>query len=247
MADEPQLHQGTDAEDWVRYLQETLIAWGHDPGPVDGIFGPLTGAAVEAFQGDHVDLDGERLDVDGIVGPRTWDALTRGAGAFQADDEGSGETISFDHPINLVLQSSLDTCWAASCAMLLDRSEYDVLEEVGDAGGDGANEPEMEGITNELGLEIVPPMSLTPEGWAQLLDHGPLMVGIPFHYIVVSGIDSDGTYGGTRLHVYDPADGERWADYQVIENQYEIDASAGANLIQNRNVSFAPGAAAPSP
>lgn len=49
----------------VEQLQRALAAAGHDPGPVDGIFGSLTSGAVKEFQRD------EGLEVDGIVGPRT--------------------------------------------------------------------------------------------------------------------------------------------------------------------------------
>jgi peptidoglycan hydrolase-like protein with peptidoglycan-binding domain len=53
----------------VRGLQRMLIARGFDPGEIDGRFGAKTKAAVNAFQSDH------GLDVDGIVGPKTWDSL----------------------------------------------------------------------------------------------------------------------------------------------------------------------------
>lgn len=53
----------------VRTLQEGLRKGGFNPGPVDGIFGPKTEAAVKAFQAKH------GLQVDGIVGPKTWAAL----------------------------------------------------------------------------------------------------------------------------------------------------------------------------
>jgi peptidoglycan hydrolase-like protein with peptidoglycan-binding domain len=57
-----------DREHPVRTLQHLLRARDHAVA-VDGIFGPLTDAAVRAFQGE------KNLTVDGIVGPRTWAAL----------------------------------------------------------------------------------------------------------------------------------------------------------------------------
>ncbi len=50
-------------------LQRRLNELGYNPGPVDGIFGPRTEAAVRAFQRDA------GLVPDGIVGPRTRAAL----------------------------------------------------------------------------------------------------------------------------------------------------------------------------
>lgn len=53
----------------IRVLQSELQTLNYDVGPVDGIFGSKTRAAVEAFQRDH------NLIVDGIVGPQTQKAL----------------------------------------------------------------------------------------------------------------------------------------------------------------------------
>lgn len=49
----------------VRQLQLRLRRLGDRPGPIDGLYGPRTEAAVERFQRSH------GLAIDGVVGPRT--------------------------------------------------------------------------------------------------------------------------------------------------------------------------------
>jgi peptidoglycan hydrolase-like protein with peptidoglycan-binding domain len=46
---EPVLRKGSH-DPAVRDLQQALKALGHDPGPVDGVFGDTTESAVKAFQ-----------------------------------------------------------------------------------------------------------------------------------------------------------------------------------------------------
>jgi hypothetical protein len=53
----------------VRDIQGELLNAGHDPGPLDGVFGSKTDTALRAFQ------QARGLTVDGIVGPATWAAL----------------------------------------------------------------------------------------------------------------------------------------------------------------------------
>jgi hypothetical protein len=57
--------------DEVRRIQGKLRTLGVYKGPLDGVFGGGTEAAVRKFQ--HT----EQLDVDGVVGPRTWKAMFR--------------------------------------------------------------------------------------------------------------------------------------------------------------------------
>lgn len=57
---------------YVKLIQEALIRAGYFPGPVDGRDGPLTRAAIKAFQSDH------GLAADGMVGPLTHQALFDG-------------------------------------------------------------------------------------------------------------------------------------------------------------------------
>src|SRR4051812_7852698 len=62
---EPVLKKGS-TDPAVRDLQDALKVLGHDPGPIDGVFGPKTENAVKAFQ------KAREIPVDGIVGRVTW-------------------------------------------------------------------------------------------------------------------------------------------------------------------------------
>jgi peptidoglycan hydrolase-like protein with peptidoglycan-binding domain len=64
----PTLRQGSRGSA-VADLQRRLDAAGFSSGAADGVFGPLTDAAVRSFQ------RARGLGVDGIVGPQTWGAL----------------------------------------------------------------------------------------------------------------------------------------------------------------------------
>ena len=64
----PVLHRGSQG-DAVVDLQQRLRKAGFAALAVDGDFGAATEVAVTRFQSDH------NLDVDGIVGEKTWAAL----------------------------------------------------------------------------------------------------------------------------------------------------------------------------
>lgn len=67
----------------VAELQSLLAGLGFDPGPVDGVFGAVTGEAVRRFQAAH------DLEADGVAGPETVAALL-GLGAEDSLAGGPG-------------------------------------------------------------------------------------------------------------------------------------------------------------
>jgi len=68
----------------VSLLQNELVSAGFNPGPVDGDFGPRTQQAVRAYQ------RAAGLEVDGIVGPKTWNSLAAG-NVHAPEGPGTGE------------------------------------------------------------------------------------------------------------------------------------------------------------
>src|SRR5260370_15617436 len=62
---EPVLKRGS-SDPAVCDLQQALKTLGHDPGPIDGVFGANTESAVKAFQ------QAREIPADGIVGRVTW-------------------------------------------------------------------------------------------------------------------------------------------------------------------------------
>lgn len=69
------LRIGIEDDAAVTAVQARLKVLGIDPQGIDGDFGTNTDAAVRLFQARSTDRAGVPLDIDGIVGPDTWEAL----------------------------------------------------------------------------------------------------------------------------------------------------------------------------
>jgi hypothetical protein len=124
-------------------------------------------------------------------------------------------------------------CWAASAAMLTDTTEAEILEMFKDFGSDAANEPECQLLASELSLTIVPEACHNGQGWWHLLERGPLMVTIPGHFIVVSGIDYNEDAQAYYLLVNDPGkSGPDWRVMETPQGGYEQDWNFSYELLQ---------------
>jgi peptidoglycan hydrolase-like protein with peptidoglycan-binding domain len=86
---------GTGGSDAVRTLQRRLRRLGDQPGPIDGLYGPLTKGAVIRFQQRH------GLAVDGIVGRQTRHSLFPGVSrttASSAEQDTRHGTLQRESP-----------------------------------------------------------------------------------------------------------------------------------------------------
>ncbi|MCL4426221.1 MAG: polysaccharide deacetylase family protein [Firmicutes bacterium] len=83
----PPLLKLGDRGEAVKELQRDLLALGHSPGVVDGIFGPKTMAAVKGFQASL------KLAADGIAGPGTAAALAKALQEKKAAVPASGTGV----------------------------------------------------------------------------------------------------------------------------------------------------------
>jgi ABC-type bacteriocin/lantibiotic exporter with double-glycine peptidase domain len=136
-----------------------------------------------------------------------------------------------DHPVTYVAQSRPMSCWAASAAMMTNSTEAEILQQFAEFGDDGADEPECRTLAERLQMNILPEACRNADGWWQILGRGPVMVGIPGHFIVVSGIYTDDD-GNSQVHVYDPARGDYWSILETVENGYEADWEFSYDLLQ---------------
>ena len=85
------LRRGMSGAD-VRYMKDALLRLGYLNKSTHDSFGDDTFAAVKAFQRSNRDLSGKRLIVDGVIGKRTWAAITRALSA-EPGEPGNPEEI----------------------------------------------------------------------------------------------------------------------------------------------------------
>ncbi len=102
-------YTGSDKEELVTTLQNMLIALEYSIGPsgADGKFGNNTENAVKQFQENNKKCDGNELKIDGLVGPRTSDALNRAmVGIWYDHYQTPGELVD-DKPYHTVTHDFL--------------------------------------------------------------------------------------------------------------------------------------------
>ena len=143
--------------------------------------------------------------------------------------------MAVDYSLNYIRQSTNNTCWAASTAMMVGRSsDMDVVREMqqhypNSVWNDGATELELGQVARQYGLTQIWPVCQGADGWEQwLASNGPMLIQVPgnsHHSIVVAGIrggDNGQVCEPVEVHVYDPWNGEAWIDFDRFNTQYEM-------------------------
>jgi ABC-type bacteriocin/lantibiotic exporter with double-glycine peptidase domain len=157
------------------------------------------------------------------------------------------------HSVSLVTQTTQNTCWAASTAMLLNYrgGSYDdsqVVREMmeafpGSTWNDGASEPELSQVAQKYSFTQVYPACWDAPGWDQVLqENGPLLIQVPgntHHSIVVYGIDvrtneqneAERVSQDSMVFVQDPWYGSRELSFTAFTQEYELAGSSWNNNI----------------
>jgi peptidoglycan hydrolase-like protein with peptidoglycan-binding domain len=84
----PILAQNSDT---VREAQQALKDKGYDPGPIDGIDGPRTRAAVRSYQ------EKQNITADGRLGPKTLDSLGVKHASAGTEFSAAGENVKHSY------------------------------------------------------------------------------------------------------------------------------------------------------
>ncbi len=129
--------------DLVKQIQTMLHSLGYDLGTtgtendgVDGDFGEITESAVKEFQAAHNDYEDNSLVVDGIVGPRTSDALNREMVGLWYAKYRTPSKLNLNRIIVTVVSTDL-------------QDGIEIEEEEGDGTGEKAGEEESGGGDEE--------------------------------------------------------------------------------------------------
>jgi predicted double-glycine peptidase len=157
------------------------------------------------------------------------------------------------HNVSLVNQTTNNTCWAASTAMLLNYrgGSYDDMQVVremmeaypGSTWDDGATQPELAQVATKYGFTQVYPACWDAAGWDQeLQSNGPMLIQVPgnaYHSIIVYGIDAvtaeqqeeQQQSQDSTVYVQDPWYGTRTLSFTQFTQEYELAGSGWNNNI----------------
>ncbi|HSB87102.1 MAG TPA: papain-like cysteine protease family protein [Ilumatobacteraceae bacterium] len=164
------------------------------------------------------------------------------SGASYSSDPDSGgvsvQAMAVNQSVTLVPQPTEVTCWAASIAMLTNKSVEQVCEDAGMSTTEGYGWSEIQNAVSFHGLTEIGPACGGPDYFAPLLERSPLWiveVGAPYHAVVLAGLNGGGNWDDTNATIYNPwppgsgaVEVKSFADFA---NEYELGAGSMAQIV----------------
>lgn len=210
----------------VEYLQGRLNTAARRDGvggavlSMDGDFGPLTDAALRAYQGRN-----GPLKVDGVAGMNTWTRL-----GVRTEAE-HNRVILFGQPTGM-------TCWSAAATMILgNQSVGSGNATTGPGGGLTPTSDNQEVFARALGWRMLG-YSPTVTDLANIVRQKPVWISAYgstwAHAVVLSGVYSDGNDAGdgTMFRIHDPWPVGRGRIYGSLSNPLTFFDASGVNRVQ---------------
>ncbi len=106
-------------------LQDQLIRLGYLTGKKDGIFGKDTRAAVLSFQADN-----PPLETDGIVGNRTWEALSKASPKREVDRDVTKKELKEKGSTTIAAADNIDKGVIGAAGVLITPAFADAVRQV---------------------------------------------------------------------------------------------------------------------
>jgi hypothetical protein len=155
--------------------------------------------------------------------------------------------VTVDNSLSYIPQSTDNTCWAASTAMIMGKSsDMDVVKEMqqqypDSVWDDGATQLELGQVASYYGMTQIYPVCQGADGWEQWLsENGPMLIQVPgnaYHSIVVSGIrggEHEDRSEQVEVHVLDPWNGDQWIPFDTFNSNYELAGGGWENNVYRR-------------
>jgi hypothetical protein len=146
--------------------------------------------------------------------------------------------VAVNQSVTLVPQPTDVTCWAASIAMLTNKSVDEVCTTAGMNTTDGYGWGEIEQAVSMLGLTEIGPACGGPDYFAPLLERSPLWiveVGAPYHAVVLAGLNGGGSWDDTEATIYNPWPPGSGAierkPFAEFAQEYELGAGSMAQIV----------------
>ena len=150
----------------------------------------------------------------------------------------SVEQMSVNQSLTLVPQPTDVTCWAASIAMLTNKTVEDVCTDAGMNTTQGYGWGEIQAAVSVNGLTEIGPACGGPDYFAPMLERSPpwiVEVGAPYHAVVLAGLNGGGSWDDTMATIYNPWPPGSGAierkPFAEFAQEYELGAGSMAQIV----------------